>query len=143
MDYGYKNAPSKFAPPSPGAVGMGTHQARCKGCDAPLVFIRIEKKDGTLGSLMPCDTQQTYGDGKKHLVVRFERGRKVLGRLVTKAGPEVFGFEPHFGTCPPLVERRRIENERKQAANQQQSERETGRQWLDEVLGHAEQGGQL
>lgn len=106
--YGYKNQPSKFAPPTAGAVGMSTAQPRCSQCDQDIIFLQIVKKDGTLGKPMPVDPVQRYGDGTRHLVVRFERGRKVFGRLETYAGEDVLGFEPHFGTCPVRLRQRAI-----------------------------------
>ena len=123
----YQNAPSRFAPPTPEAAGMSTHSTRCKLCRAEVVFIQMVKKDGTTGSLMPCDPVQRYGDNRRHLVVRFEDlFGNVVGRLIRRAGEEVLGLEPHFGTCPPFLKQR-----------EQEKHQRDGRAWLDEMLGGA------
>lgn len=122
--------PSKFAPPTPEAAGMSTHATRCKLCRAEVVFVQMVKKDGTRGSLMPCDPVQRYGDGRRHLVVRVEDlFGNIVGRLIPRASEDVLGFEPHWGTCPPLLKQR-----------EQEKHRRDGRAWLDEMLGDGGQG---
>lgn len=73
----------------------------CLDCGAPLVFIVMES-----GKKMPCDPDQVYSDGRRHLVVRetvgeaTRGGERVVSRLVTRAPEGTVGFQPHFGTCP-------------------------------------------
>lgn len=126
---------SRFAPPTPEAAGMSTHAPRCRHCGAEVVFIQMVKTDGTQGSLMPCDTTQRYGDGRRHLVVRTEDlFGNIVGRLITRAGEDVLGFEPHWGTCEVLLKRRKLEK----AKSKHEEERELGRAWLDEMIGGLE-----
>lgn len=124
----YQNAPSRFAPPTPEAAGMGTHTPRCKLCGQTIVYVVME---GT-GKRMPCDPTQRYGDGRRHLVVRVEDlFGNIVGKLIARAGEEVLGFEPHWGTCPPLLKKRELEK----AKARHEDERAAGRAWLDEMLG--------
>lgn len=69
-----------------------TRRSTCKKCGRPLVFVQMDT-----GGTMPCDPTQVYGDGQRHLVVR---DVKLVGHLVSAAGPNVLGLEPHWGTCP-------------------------------------------
>ncbi len=41
---------------------------------------------------MPCELQLQQGNGKMTLVTND-------GRVIVKAGPDVCGYEPHFGHC--------------------------------------------
>ena len=72
------------------------HERHTCTCGALLVGIRMIKKDGTGGSIMPCHDEITSGDGRKNLVVLDERG---FGHLVVKAAPAVRGREVHWGNC--------------------------------------------
>ena len=81
---------SPFAPPSVPPEQL--RRSTCAKCGRPLVFVRM-----ATGSTMPCDPGMTAGDGRRHLVVR---DAQLVGRLVHRAGEDVTGLEPHFGTCP-------------------------------------------
>ena len=96
------SAPSKYAPLPLGHIDpRRTSTPTCSRCGRDLVFVRMEDRpDGTPGGLMPCDAAQVYADGRRQLVVRFERGKDVLGRLVQRAPEDALGLTPHWGTCP-------------------------------------------
>lgn len=86
---------SQFAPPSV-PPDQTRPKPECAKCGREIVFIEMD----ATGKLMPCDPVQVYGDGRRSLVVRFERGKQIVGRVIVKATEDVFGFEPHWGTCP-------------------------------------------
>lgn len=132
----YQNRqPSRFAPPSPEAAGMDTHQPRCRHCHEEILFLPMLNQQGEpTGNRMPVDKPLRHGDGRRHLVVRVEVRAVIYGRLIVRAPEEVHGFEPHHGTCPVLLRKRKIEK----AKQSQETEREVGRAWLDEMLGGAE-----
>lgn len=69
---------------------------KCRGCGAAMHFIKM-----TSGKMMPCDGERLQGDGKRTLITP-------EGTMVAKADGEVFGYVPHFATCPKarLFERR-------------------------------------
>lgn len=86
--------PAPFAPPAPDADR--TRKSSCRQCGRPLAFITMES-----GNVMPCDPSQIYGDGYRTLVERYVDARsQLVGRVVKRAGENVLGFQPHFGTCP-------------------------------------------
>lgn len=87
-------APGPYAPPpiDPAKTRVPT----CSKCGRDLVFVVMHDT----GKRMPCDPGMQPGDGKKTLVVRWERGRDVVGRVMAKAPETATGLEPHFGTCP-------------------------------------------
>lgn len=66
--------------------GYGPHQC-CRRCGRQIHFIRTIN-----GKMMPCDPELVQGDGKKTLVTH-------IGQTFAKAGPDVWGYEPHFGSC--------------------------------------------
>lgn len=86
--------PSQFAPSA--VDETRTRQPECRLCGRPIVFVEM----WDTGKLMPCDPGMKPGDGRRHLVVRWPRGRKTVGRVVARAAEDVTGLEPHFGTCP-------------------------------------------
>lgn len=129
------HAPSKFAPPTPEAAGMSTRSPRCRHCGEEVIFLPMLNKQGEpTGNRMPLDPTLRPGDGRRHLVVRVERRGVIYGRLIVRAPEAVHGFEPHHGTCEPLIRQRKIER----AKRGQAEEREVGRAWLDEMLGGLE-----
>lgn len=67
-------------------LGYRPHQF-CKRCGKQIHFIRTIK-----GKLMPCDIELVQGDGRKTLVTH-------IGQTFAKAGTEIWGYEPHFGSC--------------------------------------------
>lgn len=70
--------------------------SRCK-CGAVIVWIRMHRKpNGEAGGVMPCDYELKPGDGERTLVVIDEDG---LGQMIVKAGRDILGREPHFGSC--------------------------------------------
>lgn len=90
--------PAPFAPPA--VDPARTRQSECRTCGRRLVFVQM-----ATGGTMPCDPVQVYGDGRRTLVVR---DAQLVGHLVTAAGPDVFGLEPHWGTCPCRTRKVRI-----------------------------------
>jgi hypothetical protein len=54
--------------------------ARCKSCDAEILWVKIHRKDGT-ESQHPCNPDR-------------------LLTLITKDGQVARGLESHFSTCP-------------------------------------------
>ena len=86
--------PGKFAPER--IEPTRTRRPECDKCGREIVFVEM----WDTGKLMPCDPEMRPGDGKRSLVVRWERGKKVVGRVVARASEETTGLEPHFGTCP-------------------------------------------
>ena len=102
-------SPTPLMPPV--GVGMATGQrvgeARpCRMCGALIQDIRTER-----GKLMPCDVGLRVGDGHRTLIDK-------AGHLHVKAGEDVRGFEPHFGSCPPYQQQRAREAEQKRAARE-------------------------
>ena len=77
--------PSRYAPPgkyAPQAIDpRRTSTPECSRCRRPMLFVEM----ADTGKLMPCDTEMLPGDGERSLVVRWERGRKVVGRVVAIA----------------------------------------------------------
>lgn len=67
-------------------LGYGPHQF-CDRCGEQIHFVRTVK-----GKLMPCDLELVQGDGRKTLVTH-------IGQTFVKAGAEIWGYEPHFGSC--------------------------------------------
>lgn len=86
---------ARFAP-APLPPEQTRPKPTCSRCGREIVYVEMEKS----AKLMPCDTAQRYGDGTRHLVVRYPKGRRIVGRVVTYAGEDVLGLEPHWGTCP-------------------------------------------
>lgn len=86
--------PAPFAPP--GVDPRRTRKPECRQCGREIVFVEM----CDTGKLVPCDPAMTSGDGRRTLVVRWPRGKKVVGRVVARAHETVTGLEPHFGTCP-------------------------------------------
>ena len=86
--------PAPFAPP--GVDPIRTRQPECEACGREIVFVEM----ADTGKRVPCDTQMLAGDGRRSLVVRWPRGKRVVGRVISKAHETVTGLEPHFGTCP-------------------------------------------
>lgn len=64
------------------AVGV-----RCPYCHKPIHFVKT-----THGRQMPCEMDLLQGDGVKTLV-------SSSGVTTRKAGPEVWGYEPHWAFC--------------------------------------------
>ena len=85
--------PAPFAPSEVDPVR--TRRPECRTCGRPIVFVKT-----ATGKRMPCDPTQTAGDGVRTLVVREVVGKRVVGRVVPKAGGDLVGLEPHWGTCP-------------------------------------------
>lgn len=73
-------------PASSMRLGYGPHQF-CRKCGKQIHFIKTVK-----GKMMPCDLELVQGDGKKTLVTH-------IGQTFAKAGADVWGYEPHFGSC--------------------------------------------
>jgi len=71
------------------SYGPGKHEY-CKLCGSQIHFVKTRK-----GKQMPCDMALLRGDGKRTLIDH-------AGVTHRKASNEVFGYEPHFGTCPEL-----------------------------------------
>lgn len=67
--------------------GYGPHHV-CASCSGQIHFVRTK----TNGKMMPCDLDLVMGDGKKTLIDH-------AGVVHRKAGPDVCGYEPHFGSC--------------------------------------------
>lgn len=107
--------PAPFAPPT--VDPARTRRPECRHCHAPIVYVEM----AATGKLMPCDTAQRYGDGERSLVIRFprggpgRRGQQIVGRVVVKAGDDVLGLEPHWGTCPVQIRKRALDAARKRA----------------------------
>lgn len=87
------HAPAPFAPPA--VDPARTRTPRCRHCDADVVFVEMD----ATGKLMPCDPEMLNGDGRRSLVVRWPKGRRLVGRVIAKAPEDVVGLEPHWGTC--------------------------------------------
>lgn len=68
-------------------LGYGPHPV-CRACSMQIHFVKTSPN----GKMMPCDLDLVQGDGKKTLIDH-------AGVTHRKAGPEVWGYEPHFGTC--------------------------------------------
>lgn len=94
MPEGRYAAPGRFAPApiDPSRTRVPT----CSKCGRDLVFVVMHDT----GKRMPCDPGMRPGDGRTTLVVRWERGRDVVGRVVAQAPPSLSGLTPHWGTCP-------------------------------------------
>lgn len=61
---------------------------KCKDCGAEIQFIThvsTYKK-------IPCETELKHGNSEITLVT-------IDGYLITKAGPNTRGYEPHWGNC--------------------------------------------
>lgn len=77
----------KIVIPAPSArLGYGPHQF-CSKCGRQIHFVRTVK-----GKQMPCDLELVQGDGRKTLITH-------AGVTHAKAGDDVWGYEPHFGSC--------------------------------------------
>lgn len=98
--------PAPFAPPT--VDPYRTRKPRCRHCDQEIVYVTMDPS----GKLMPCDSAMVNGDGRRSLVVRYPKGRSIVGRVIAKAGEDVVGLEPHFGTCPVRERARAIEKAR-------------------------------
>ncbi len=99
--------PAPFAPPTVDPIR--TRKPECRHCGEEIAYVEMADS----GKLMPCDPVMLNGDGRRSLVVRFTRRKKVVGRVVAKAPEDVVGLEPHWGTCPVLARARRVETARK------------------------------
>jgi len=76
-------------------------KARCRSCDANIVFITIPKGDGT-SRRMPCDAEVVEAqDGKEPTLVMND------GRVIRKAQDGTTGRIPHWATCPDADRYRR------------------------------------
>lgn len=108
----YRHDPHRPAPFAPPAVDPSrTRKPRCRHCDQDITYVEMADS----GKLMPCDPQMLAGDGRRSLVVRWQKGRKIVGRVIARAGEEVTGLEPHFGTCPVRERARAIERAQSKA----------------------------
>ena len=83
-----------FAPPD--VDPRRTHQPTCRLCGRDIVYVEM----ADTGKLYPCDPGTVAGDGRRQLVVRGQRGRKVVGKVVPRAPDTVIGLRPHWATCP-------------------------------------------
>ncbi len=73
------------------------NEATCRGCGAPVVWIRTSG-----GKSMPCDSSpicyKAVTGGKDKIVTI--RGEVVRGIVVNGAGTANVGYRPHWVTCP-------------------------------------------
>ncbi len=76
--------------------------SHCAKCKAPIVFIQVKRRDGTLGKPQPYNAKWEYGDGKKTLAIFYEDEAtgEQFWRIETRAAPNLRGRETHFATCP-------------------------------------------
>lgn len=77
----------KLVIPAPNVVlGYGPF-TYCEKCGRQIHFVRTVK-----GKKMPCDLELVQGDGRKTLITH-------AGVTHAKAEDDVWGYEPHFGSC--------------------------------------------
>lgn len=73
------------------------NKATCRGCGAPIVWIKTPA-----GKAMPCDPAPVYykatPDGKDKVVTT--RGEVVSCEIVPGANATDAGYRPHWATCP-------------------------------------------
>ena len=73
------------------------NKATCRGCGAPIVWIKTPG-----GKSMPCDPAPTYyrqQEGAKAKIVT-TRGEVVSCEIVPAAEADGAGYVPHWSTCP-------------------------------------------
>ena len=75
---------------------LGHHQRHTCTCGALLVGIRMIRKGGRRGGVMPCHDEIIRGDGSKNLVILDDFG---FGHLVVRAPASIWGREVHWGNC--------------------------------------------
>lgn len=59
----------------------------CPSCGSEIHFVKT-----LAGKMMPCEMDLRRGDGKRTLVTH-------NGVTMRKPGPEIAGYEPHWGFC--------------------------------------------
>jgi len=64
----------------------------CGLCGSRIHWVFVRKVGVLTGKKMPCEIDLKRGDGRMTLVTND-------GHVRVKAGPEVLGYEPHFGHC--------------------------------------------
>lgn len=77
--------------------------AACKSCDAPVVFVRMKKKDGTLGARNPLDAAPVEGGNVVLTGTRLGNGTPIARVVAAGEGTHV----SHFTTCPNSKQHRR------------------------------------
>jgi hypothetical protein len=87
-------------------------EAKCKSCDATIIWAHVKKKDGTPGK-MPFDPEPR-DDGTHRMTMREEDGVAIVHAfwVAPKARPAVMAEgsnlrTSHFATCPNADDHRR------------------------------------